>query len=149
MTSVIGEIAALLTAILWAFNSVVFTLAGRRVGAVTVNLVRLWVAIPALLLLHRFLHGTIFPYDIEPHRFFYLGFSGLIGFVVGDGMLFESFLLIGPRRAMLLSLLAPVFGAVMAWVWLKERLLPLEIVSILVIIGGIAWVVGERRAGDD
>ncbi|MFH2107562.1 MAG: DMT family transporter [Chrysiogenia bacterium] len=146
MTSVYGEIAALLTSVCWAFNSVVFTRAGKRVGAVTVNYVRLWIAFPVLLLLHLLLLGTLFPFDAEPRRFLYLGVSGLIGFVIGDAMLFESFLLIGPRLAMLLSLLVPIFSAVLAWLLLGENLPVLEIVSILVTIGGIAWVVAEKIA---
>jgi drug/metabolite transporter (DMT)-like permease len=146
MMSVYGEIAALLTAVCWSFNSVVFTWAGKRVGAVTVNSVRLWTAFPVLLLLHWLLFGTPFPFDIELDRFLYLAVSGLIGFVIGDTMLFESFLLIGPRLAMLLALLVPVFSALLAWVWLQETLRVLEIVSILVTIGGVAWVVAEKAA---
>ena len=149
MTSVYGEIAALLTSVCWAFNSVVFTRAGKRVGAVTVNYMRLWIAVPALLLIHWLLFATPFPFAIEPSRFLYLAISGLIGFVIGDTMLFESFLLIGPRLAMLLSLLVPVFSAILAWVLLGENLLVMEIVSILVTIGGIAWVVAEKRAPVD
>ena len=141
-----GEIAALLTAVCWSFNSVVFTRAGKRVGAVTVNAVRLWIALPALVLLHWLLFGVPFPFAIEAQRFLYLGVSGVIGFVIGDAMLFESFLLIGPRLAMLLALLVPVFGAFLAWVFLGEKLLALEIVSILVTIGGVAWVVAEKSA---
>jgi drug/metabolite transporter (DMT)-like permease len=144
MMSIYGEIAALLTSVCWAFNSVVFTRAGRRVGSVTVNYVRLWTAFPALVLLHWLWFGTPFPFDIELHRFFYLGISGLIGFVFGDALLFESFLLIGPRLAMLLVLLAPVFSALLAWAVLGEALLLLEIIGILVTIGGIAWVVAEK-----
>jgi uncharacterized membrane protein len=144
--SVYGEIAALLTSVCWAFNSVVFTWAGRRVGAVTVNYMRLWTAFIALLLLHRLWFGTWFPLDIEPSRFLYLGVSGLIGFVAGDTLLFESFLLIGPRLATLLVLLAPVFSALLAWLVLGEKLLLLEIIGILVTIAGIAWVVAEKTA---
>ncbi|MCX6558552.1 MAG: DMT family transporter [Candidatus Aminicenantes bacterium] len=141
---VFGEIAALLTAVCWSFNSVVFTRAGKRVGAVTVNAFRLWIAFPALVLLHWLLFGTPLPFAIEPGRLFFLGVSGVVGFVIGDAMLFESFLLIGPRLAMLLALLVPVFGALLAFVFLGEKLLALEIVSILVTIGGVAWVVAEE-----
>jgi drug/metabolite transporter (DMT)-like permease len=144
MMGVYGEIAAVLTAVCWAFNSVVFTRAGKRVGAVTVNTMRLWIAVPALVLLHGLLFATPFPFAIEPRRFFYLGVSGLIGFVIGDTMLFQSFLLIGPRLAMLLALLVPVCSSLLAWVFLGEKLLALEIVSMLVTIGGIAWVVAEK-----
>jgi drug/metabolite transporter (DMT)-like permease len=144
-----GEIAALLTSVCWAFNSVVFTRAGKRVGAVTVNYMRLWIAFPVLALLNWLLFATPFPFDIEPRRFAYLAVSGVIGFVIGDTMLFESFLLIGPRLAMLLALLAPVCSALLAWVFLGERLRALEIFSMLVTIGGIAWVVAERMVPDD
>ncbi len=146
MTGVVGEIAALLTAGCWAFNSVVFTWAGKRVGAVTVNAMRLWIAIPALVLLHWLLYGTPFPFAVEPWRLLCLGVSGVIGFIAGDTMLFASFLLIGPRLAMLLSLLVPVFSALLAWVWLGETLRVPVIISILVTIGGVAWVVAEKTA---
>ena len=146
MINFYGEIAALFTSVCWAFNSVVFTRAGKRVGAVTVNYLRLWIAFPALLLIHWLLFSTPFPFAIEPSRFLYLGVSGLIGFVIGDTMLFESFLLIGPRRAMLLALLVPVCGSLLAWVFLGEKLLAMELISMLVTIGGIAWVVAEKTA---
>ena len=148
MLSVYGEIAALLTAVCWSFNSVVFTRAGKRVGSVTVNVMRLWAALPALILLHGLLFGTPLPLDIGRQRFFYLGISGFVGFVLGDTMLFESFLLIGPRLAMLLALLVPVFSTLLAWMWLGETLRLPEIFSILVTIAGVAWVVAERTAPD-
>lgn len=146
MTNIVGEIAALLTAVCWTFNSLVFTWAGKRVGAVTVNAMRLWIAVPALLLAHGLMFATPFPFVVEPSRFICLGVSGVIGFVIGDTMLFESFLLIGPRLAMLLSLLVPVFGAALAWVFLGEKLAALEVLGILVTIGGVAWVVAEKAA---
>ncbi len=148
MLSIYGEIAALLTAVCWSFNSVVFTRAGKRVGSVTVNVMRLWAALPALILLHWLLFGTPLPLGIERQRFLYLGISGFVGFVLGDTMLFESFLLIGPRLAMLLALLVPVFSTLLAWLWLGETLRLPEIFSILVTIAGVAWVVAERTAPD-
>jgi drug/metabolite transporter (DMT)-like permease len=146
VTRMIGETAALLTAACWAFNSLVFTQAGKRVGAVTVNNMRLWLALPALLLLNWLLRGTPLPLAIEPARFLNLGISGVIGFVIGDTLLFESFLMIGPRLAMLLSLLVPVFGAILAWAFLGEALTGGEAGCILLTIGGVAWVVTEAAA---
>lgn len=140
-----GEIAALLTAVCWAFNSVVFTLAGKRVGSVTVNKVRLWMAFIAQAILHVILYRTVFPFDASPREFFYLAFSGVIGLVIGDGLLFEAFLLIGPRLATLLMLLAPIFSAFLAWVVLGETLLFLEVIAIFVTVAGIGWVVSERQ----
>jgi len=139
-----GEIAGLLTSVCWAFNSVVFTFAGRRVGSLTVNHMRILIAFIAMFGVHQVFLGTAFPFDIEGWRFIYLSISGVIGFVLGDGLLFESFLLIGPRLASLLMLLAPVFSAFLAWVILGEALLVSEIAGILVTMSGIAWVVAER-----
>ena len=82
--SVYGEIAAVLTALCWSFNSVVFTRAGLRVGAATVNAFRLWIALPALALLHWLLFGTPLPFAIEMGRFLCLGISGIVGFVLSN-----------------------------------------------------------------
>lgn len=139
-----GEITALLTSGCWAFTSVMFTQAGRRLGSPIVSHLRLWIAFIAMGVIHTLLFGSPFPFDIESHRFLYLGVSGVIGFVVGDGLLFESFLLIGPRLAMLLMLLAPVSSAFLAWVLLGEVPSAMEITGILVTIGGIAWVMAEK-----
>ena len=142
--SVYGQVTALLTSVCWAFTSVMFTKAGRRLGSPIVNHMRLWIAFIALCVIHTLVFGSPFPFDIESHRFFYLGVSGVVGYVFGDGLLIESFLIIGPRLAMLLMLLAPVFSAFLAWVLLGEVPSSLEIMGILVTIVGIAWVVTEK-----
>jgi drug/metabolite transporter (DMT)-like permease len=140
-----GEIAALLTAVCWAFNSVVFTLAGKRVGSVIVNKVRLWIAFIAQAILHVILYRTFFPFDASPREFFYLALSGVIGLAVGDGLLFEAFMLIGPRLSTLLMLSVPIFSTFLAWIVLGETLLLLEVIAILITVGGIGWVVSERQ----
>lgn len=147
--SVYGEFTALSTSVCWAFTSVMFTRAGKRVGSPTVSHMRLWIAFMVLSVIHTLLFSTPFPFDIEFPRFFYLGVSGIIGFVIGDGLLFESFLLIGPRLAMLLMLLTPVFSAFLAWLLLGEIPSFWEVIGILVTIGGIAFVVAERKTSPD
>ncbi len=140
-----GEIAALLTAVCWSFNSVMFSLAGKRVGSVIVNKFRLWIAFIVLMILHIVLYRSFFPVTAAPREMFYLAISGVIGFVIGDSLLFEAFLLIGPRLAMLLMLLAPIFSAVLAWLILGETLLFWEIIAIIITVGGIGWTVLENQ----
>ena len=139
-----GEIAAVATSFFWSFTSIQFTLAGRRVGSVVVNRVRLVLAVLFLSLAHLLLLGEFWPIHAEAFRWGWLGLSGTIGLVLGDASLFQSFVLIGPRRAMLLMTLVPVIGALVAWVWLGETLRPTEIAAVLLTVGGIAWVVSER-----
>lgn len=141
-----GEIAALGTSLAWSLTSIQFTLAGRLIGSQAVNRTRLVLAWLYLSLAHLLLQGELWPVHAEVFRWGWLGLSGVIGLVLGDACLFQSFVLIGPRRAMLLMTLAPVIGALSAWGWLGETLYPAEIVAVLLTVGGIAWVVAERQA---
>jgi drug/metabolite transporter (DMT)-like permease len=141
-----GEIAALATSFCWSLNSVQFTFAGRRVGSRVVNRVRLTFAVLFLSLSHLFLYGKLWPVQAELYRWGWLGLSGALGLIVGDGSLFQAFLLIGPRRSMMLMTLVPVISTLAAWIFLGEVLLPLEIIAILITVGGVAWVVSERQA---
>jgi drug/metabolite transporter (DMT)-like permease len=141
----VGEIAALATSFCWSLTSIQFTLAGRRIGSDVVNRVRLVLAALGLSLTHLLLHGELWPIHAEPFRWGWLGLSGTVGLVLGDGCLFHAFLLIGPRRAMLLMTLAPVISTLLAWGWLGETLHPVEIGAVLLAVGGIAWVVSEGQ----
>jgi drug/metabolite transporter (DMT)-like permease len=138
----LGETAALATSVLWSLNSVCFTLAGRRVGSASVNLGRLLMAWGVLAAAHGGLHGSPFPIHAGAAALGWLGISGLIGFALGDAVLFEAFLLIGPRLAMLLMTLSPVFSALLAWVLLGQALSLVKLLAMVVTLGGIAWVVG-------
>jgi len=142
-----GEIAALVTSVCWSLNSIQFTLAGQRVGSRVVNRARLILAVLYLSLAHVLVQGELWPIHAEPFRWAWLGLSGVIGLVIGDACLFQAFLFIGPRRSMLLMTLVPVISTLLAWVWLGETLRPAEIGAVLLTVGGIAWVVSERRRG--
>jgi drug/metabolite transporter (DMT)-like permease len=140
-----GEIAALATSFCWSLTSIQFTLAGRRVGSEVVNRTRLVLAVLYLSLAHLLLYGELWPIHAEPFRWSWLGLSGTIGLVLGDGCLFQAFLLIGTRRAMLVMTLVPVISTLLAWGWLGETLQLAEMGAVLLTMGGIAWVVSERQ----
>jgi drug/metabolite transporter (DMT)-like permease len=74
-------------------------------------------------------------------RLGWLGFSGLIGFALGDAVLFEAFVLLGARLAMLLMTLSPIFSAVLAWLFLGQSLSLPKVMAMVVTLGGIGWVV--------
>lgn len=145
MQTYLGEIAALTTAVCWAFTSLLFTIASKQVGSQLVNRVRLPLAALFLAVTHLLWQGQVLPIHAEPSRWGWLGLSAIIGLVVGDAMLFQAFVLIGTRLAMLLMTLAPVIGALLAWVFLGETLSLLEIAAIVVTVGSVAWVVSEQR----
>ena len=144
----LGESAALLTSLCWSLNSVCFTVAGRRVGSAAVNLGRLLMAWGVLVLVHLAIYGSCFPLQAGGARLGWLGASGLIGFALGDAVLFEAFVLIGARLAMLLMTLSPLFSALLAWLFLGQSMSLPKVLAMAVTLGGIAWVVwgdGDRQ----
>ena len=145
MQAYLGEIAALATAVCWAATSLFFTIAGKQVGSQLVNRVRLPLAALFLAITHLLWQGEVLPIHAEPSRWGWLGLSAILGLVLGDSLLFQAFVLIGTRLAMLMMTLAPVIGTVLAWVFLGETLSLLEIAAIIVTMGSVAWVVSEQR----
>lgn len=141
----LGEIAALGTSLCWTTTASFFAVASRRVGSVTVNRSRLLLAVAFLTLTHLALHGSLIPFAAEPSRWFWLGISGVIGLVVGDSMLFQAFVWVGPRLGMLMMSLAPIIAALVALFFLGESLLPLQWLAIVVTLCGVALVILDRR----
>lgn len=139
-----GEIASLLTAVCFTVTAVLFTKAGQRVGSSTVNLLRLGLALPVMVILNLVLAGSPFPFSAGPARFIWLGLSGLIGFALGDALLFEAYLLLGARLTVLTFTTWPGFAALMAWAFLGQAMGVLRICAMLATLGGIAMVVAAK-----
>jgi drug/metabolite transporter (DMT)-like permease len=146
MNLIIGQLFALLTAACFAQNSIVYSFAGRRVGSAAVTHIRLWVALPAIMIIHLLFHGAPLPLGLPQAGYFYLGASGFVGFFMADLFIFKAFVDLGPRETLVVMTLAPIFGAIISWLMFAETLTVLQIVGILVTVGGVAWVVYEERS---
>ena len=143
--SLLGELASLATALCWTGSATFFSIASRRVGSVILNRTRVLLATVFLLLTHTALLGTPLPLTATPERWLWLGISGVVGLAIGDAMLFQAYVLIGPRLGMLMMAAAPVLSALLALGLLGEHLRPLEWFGILLTVAGIAWVVTRGR----
>jgi drug/metabolite transporter (DMT)-like permease len=97
-----GELAALATACCWMASSLAFQGAGRRVGSLPVNLIRLIMALVPLGAYTWVTRGSVLPMDASPRAWMWLSLSGLVGFAVGDLCLFRAFVLVGARISMLI-----------------------------------------------
>ncbi|HEQ79049.1 MAG TPA: DMT family transporter, partial [Euryarchaeota archaeon] len=144
----IGMLAALGTSVLWSFSSVLFTIGGKAKSPAAVNRTRILVALVIISLLHLAVLGSILP-RASPSEWGYLVLSGVIGLAIGDALLFAAFIRIGPRLSMLIMALAPVVTTSVAWVIFDEKLPYLKVLSIVVALGGTAWVILERRRAND
>jgi drug/metabolite transporter (DMT)-like permease len=140
-----GEIIAFLTVLCWTVGSQFFEAAGKRVGSVTVNLVRLVLAAVFLCLTLLVTKGQLVPLDFPLRNWGWLALSGVIGFALGDMFLFKAFVEIGPRVSMLvMSLSAPV-TALIGWGFLGELYRPTQWLGIVVTLTGVAMVILERN----
>ena len=117
-----GEFFALLTAIVWTITALAFESASLKVGSLSVNIIRLVFGFTFLSVFALFYRGHLLPIDASVHNWLWLSISGLIGFVLGDLMLFKSYTIIGSRFAMLIMALVPPMAAIFGWILLKEKL---------------------------
>jgi drug/metabolite transporter (DMT)-like permease len=140
----IGEAAALATAVCWSLTAI-FSASGRRIGSDVVNRSRLVFAFLFLILTHRLLEGTFFPWGTEAYRWGWLALSSLLGLVIGDAFLFQAYVLIGPRLSMLMMSTVPILSTLFGWVLFGELVSGLELAAILLAVIGIGWVVTEGQ----
>lgn len=140
-----GEFAAISAALLWAISSIIFSFAGKQIGSSSLNLFRLSFAAIMLLIFHTIIYGMPIPLDASVQQWGWLSLSSIIGLVIGDLFLFQSFIMVGPRLAMLVMSLSPVISTIIAWIFLGEILSNLQITGVILTIGGIALVIMDRN----
>ena len=92
----IGEIAALATAIFWSFSTIFFTRGIDKVGVMQINIDRLFLS--AILVWITLFIARIYP-AMSIMQLVFLVLSAISGLVFGDTFLFMAFDEIGPRLA--------------------------------------------------
>lgn len=144
----IGELYSLLTAFCWTFSALAFEGASKKIGSLSVNLIRLIMALVLISIFTFFSRGLFIPIDASANIWIWLSISGIIGFVVGDLFLFDAFILIGSRLSMLIMTLAPVFTAIIGFFLMNEHMSLIHILGMLLTISGIGLVISFRKKGN-
>jgi drug/metabolite transporter (DMT)-like permease len=144
-----GEIAGVLTAVFWTITSLAFESAGKKVGSLSVNLIRLVIAFFFIGIYSWFARGFFFPTDATLFQWKWLALSGIIGFVIGDLLLFQAFVVVGARIAMLMMALAPPFAALLGWWILDEVLSPMSWLGMVITMCGIIIVILKREKTEE
>lgn len=120
-----------------------FESAGKRVGALSLNLIRLVIGLIFLAIYNGIMNGSFIP-QATHYQWFWLVLSGLVGFVLGDLFLFQSFILIGARIAMLIMALVPPMTALIGWITLGEVLTGKEFLGMGITLLGIVLVMSVK-----
>lgn len=116
----IGEIAALSTALCWAVAARMFRILGTHISPLLLVLYKGVIAVIGLLLI-----VLVWPteYQLTDYQYALLLLSGAIGIGVGDSCFFKAINKISDSQAILVAeTLAPIFTALMAIAWLQEWL---------------------------
>lgn len=79
----------------------------------------------------------------------WLALSGVIGLVIGDTCYFRSLQILGAKRCLVIQTSAPVFTAILGWIFLGEVLLWESCLGIVLTVAGIAIVVADRSGQSD
>lgn len=136
-----GTLAALLTAFSWTLTGLLFQWVSVRIGSLSLNLLRLLMAM-VMISLYAFLsRGLALPIDATPNAWLWLSISGLIGFVLGDYFLFKSYEHIGARIALLIFSASPIFTGILGYFIFHETLGLLSLLGILLVLIGIGLVI--------
>lgn len=150
-----GELAALAAAMFWTVTAIAFEKAGKRIGSLQVNLLRLGLAFVIFGVLAILRTGHFFPQGAGTHQWLWLSISGIVGFVLGDLFLFQAYVVVGARISMLIMSLAPPIAALIGWLVLGEILSAKAFLAMMLTLVGISMVIlvksdtikGDKRKG--
>lgn len=139
--NLMGEIAGLATSFFFAMTALIFTRTGQMIGSQATNRVRLLFALGYLLILNLLLYRQPLPTWIGGAQWFWLSLSGVIGLGLGDAFLFQAYVSLGARLGSLLMSIAPIFAAIIAWIFFKETLSFMQLCGIALALTGVGWVI--------
>lgn len=146
MSLPIGELAALATSLCWTTSAFFFEAATKRIGPLVMNIIRVAMALSMLTVMVLVIRGAPLPTDATRAQLGWLALSGLVGLVFGDMCLFRAYVELGVRRAMLLQTTAPIFTALLGWIFLGEAPRPMAAVGTALVLIGVTWAIRERTA---
>lgn len=133
----IGELISIGVAFSWTATALLSEFGSKRLGNLTLNVLRMVLALVFSLVLFVVVTGNPLPAGASPEAAGWMLLSGLVGYVIGDFCLFQCYIIIGSRYGQLFMTLAPLSAALMAWVTLGQQMRVMSIVAMLVTLLGI------------
>ena len=140
----IGELISIGVALSWTATALLSEYGSKRMGNLTLNVLRLAIAMAMSCVLFWVVTGNPLPARASNEAYLWMMLSGVVGYVIGDYCLFQCYIIIGSKFGQLFMTLAPIAAAFTAWLTLGESLRPQAIVAMLVTLTGIAITVLGR-----
>jgi len=133
----IGELISIGVAFSWTATALLSEFGSKRLGNLTLNVLRMALALLFSLVLFGVVTGNALPTGISADACGWMLLSGVVGYVIGDYCLFQCYIIIGSRYGQLFMTLAPLSAALMAWVTLGQQMTAMSVVAMLVTLFGI------------
>ena len=133
----LGELISIGVAFSWTATALLSEFGSKRLGNLTLNVLRMGLALLFSLVLFWVVCGSPLPPLGSLQASGWMLLSGLVGYVIGDFCLFQCYIIIGSRYGQLFMTLAPLAAALMAWVSLGQQMTPMSIVAMIITLVGI------------
>lgn len=133
----LGELISIGVAFSWTATALLSEFGSKRMGNLTLNVLRMALALIFATILFIFIDGSPLPTGVTPPAIAWLLLSGLVGYVIGDFCLFQCYIIIGSQYGQLFMTLAPLSAAITAWLLLGQQMTPMGILAMLITLTGI------------
>ena len=143
-----GEIVSLIVAASWTLTALSFEYASKKIGSLSLNIIRLMMAMIMLGIFLLAATGSPIPVHAGLAAWLWLALSGLVGYVFGDFCLFNSYVVIGSRLGQLFMTLAPPTASIAGYFFLGEKMSLTSIAGMLVCVSGIGISILGRTDSD-
>ena len=110
----LGELISIGVAFSWTATALLSEFGSKRLGNLTLNVLRMALALVFSLVLFLVVTGNPLPTGVSTEAAGWMLLSGLVGYVIGDFCLFQCYIIIGSRYGQLFMTLAPLSAALMA-----------------------------------
>ena len=133
----IGELISIGVAFSWTATALLSEFGSKRLGNLTLNVLRMGLALVFSLVLFMIVIGNPLPPGASAVAAGWMLLSGVVGYVIGDFCLFQCYIIIGSRYGQLFMTLAPLAAALMAWITLGQQMTGMSILAMLITLAGI------------
>ena len=133
----IGELISIGVAFSWTATALLSEFGSKRLGNLTLNVLRMGLALVFSLVLFMVVTGNLLPPGASAEAAGWMFLSGVVGYVIGDFCLFQCYIIIGSRYGQLFMTLAPLAAALMAWITLGQQMTGMSILAMFITLAGI------------
>ena len=133
----IGELISIGVAFSWTATALLSEFGSKRLGNLTLNVLRMGLALVFSLVLFMIVRGNPLPPGASAEAAGWMLLSGVVGYVIGDFCLFQCYIIIGSRYGQLFMTLAPLAAALMAWITLGQQMTGMSILAMFITLAGI------------